>query len=524
MITADYIVVGAGSAGAAIASRLSEEPSCSVLLLEAGGPDSDPNIHIPARFSQLFHSEVDWEYQTIPQPGLNNRRDYVPRGKVFGGASSMNAMVYQRGHPSDYDGWAARGNEGWAYEDLLPYFRKMQHQERGESEHHGVGGPINVADPQDPNPLSLAFVDAALELGFQHNADFNDGDQEGFGVYQVTQKRGQRHSSAVGYLRPALERANFSALPFAQVTKLISEKSRCASLQYYHAGEIKTACANQEIILCGGAINSPQLLLLSGIGPADQLAQFDIPAVLDLPGVGQNLMDHIQVPLAYHCKQPVSLADKDAPEQIQLYHEKRMGLLTSNLGESGGFVKLDPAAPAPELQYHFGPDWFVRHGFETPAGHGFTILAGLVGTKSVGELRLLTRDPLAAPAIDFACLEEDEDVNALLAGVKLGRRIASAAPFDAYRGAEFLPGEQVSADDELIHFIREFSTTIYHPAGSCKMGRDPLAVVDERLRVHGIAGLRVADASIMPHIINANTNAPCIMIGEKAAAMIMEEW
>ena len=247
MITADYIVVGAGSAGAAVASRLSEEPTCSVLLLEAGGPDNDPNIHIPARFSELFHSEVDWDYETIPQPGLNNRRDYVPRGKVFGGTSSMNAMVYQRGHPSDYDGWAARGNEGWAYEDVLPYFRKMQHQECGESEHHGVGGPINVTDPQDPNPLSLAFVEAALELGFKRNIDFNDGDQEGFGVYQVTQKRGQRHSSAAGYLRPALERANFSAIPYAHVTRLCIENSRCAGLEYFHDGELKMARAKREI-------------------------------------------------------------------------------------------------------------------------------------------------------------------------------------------------------------------------------------------------------------------------------------
>ena len=523
MLVADYIVVGAGSAGAAVAGRLSEDGGSSVLLLEAGGPDSARNIQIPARFSELFHSEVDWDYVTVPQPGLNGRREYVPRGKVYGGTSSMNAMVYQRGHPSDYDRWAARGNAGWAYADILPYFRKMQHQERGESTHHGIGGPINVADPQDPNPLSLAFVAGALELGFAANADFNDGDQEGFGLYQVTQKRGQRHSSAVGYLRPALKRSNFSALPFAQATRLIVEDGRCVGLEFLREAKYEEARANKEVIVCAGAINSPQLLLLSGIGPADQLLEAGIRPLLDLPGVGKNLMDHIQVPLAYHCTMPISLEGRDAPEQLERYKRERMGLLTSNMGESGGFVKLDPASPAPELQYHFGPGWFVRHGFETPEGHGFTILVGMVNTQSIGELKLDSDDPLAPPRIDLACLEHADDVQVLLQGLKLGRKIAATASFDRYRGVEFLPGDHITGDEELIHYIREFATTIYHPVGSCKMGNDDMSVVDERLRVHGIRGLRVADASIMPHIINANTNAPCIMIGEKAAAMILED-
>ena len=402
-------------------------------------------------------------------------------------------------------------------------FRKMQHQERGESAHHGVGGPINVADPQDPNPLSLAFVAGALELGFAANADFNDGDQEGFGLYQVTQKRGQRHSSAVGYLRPALQRDNFTALPFAQATRLIIADGRCIGLEFLQEGELKEARANKQVIVCAGAINSPQLLLLSGIGPADQLAEAGVRPLLHLPGVGKNLMDHIQVPLAYHCPMPVSLVDRDAPEQLARYERERMGLLTSNMGESGGFVKLDPASPAPELQYHFGPGWFVRHGFETPEGHGFTILVGMVNTKSIGGLKLQSDDPLAPPLIDLACLDHAGDVQVLLKGLKLGREIAATTSFNAIRGAEFLPGEHVRDDEELIHYIREFATTIYHPVGSCKMGHDSLAVVDERLRVHGVRGLRVADASIMPHIINANTNAPCIMIGEKAAAMILED-
>ena len=523
MIEADYIVVGAGSAGCALSCRLSEDGRRSVLLLEAGGPDREPDIHIPARFSNLFHTDLDWDYETLPQPGLNNRREYVPRGKVYGGTSSMNAMVFQRGHRADYDAWAAQGNEGWSYAELLPYFRRMQHQERGASEHHGVDGPINVADPQDPNPLSLAFVAAALELGFAHNEDFNDGEQEGFGLYQITQKGGKRHSAAVGYLYPALQRDNFTALPFAHVSKLLVDGLRCVGLEYFHEGETKTAAVNKEIILCGGALNSPQLLLLSGIGPAEHLSEMDIPLVMDLPGIGQNLMDHMQVPVAYHCAEPVSLVTKDDPVQVKRYNEAKMGLLTSNLGESGGFVRLDPKARSPELQYHFGPDWFIRHGFESPKGHGFTILAGLVATKSSGQLKLGSADPFAPPSIDFGCLSHDDDVRVLLHGVKLGRELAATDAFDRYRGEEFLPGADVVSDEALIHYIRDFATTIYHPACSCRMGGDPMSVVNDRLQVHGIESLRVADASIMPFIVNANTNAPCMMIGEKAAELILNE-
>ena len=488
MLIADFIVIGAGSAGAAVASRLSESGRYSVLLLEAGGPDDEPNILIPARFSDLFHSAVDWDYVTAPQPGLNNRKEYVPRGKVYGGTSSMNAMVYQRGHPSDYDRWAALGNSGWSYEDVLPYFRKMQHQERGESDHHGVGGPINVADPQDPNPLSRAFVAAALEVGYSHNDDFNDGRPEGFGLYQVTQKGGQRHSTAIGYLQPALRRDNFTALPYAHATQLVFEGRHCKGVLYLHQGQEKLARARKEIIVCGGAINSPQLLMHSGIGPGEHLAEFGIPVLHDMPGVGQNLMDHMQAPVAYHCTEPISLVGKESPEQHRRYRDSKMGLLTSNLGEAGGFVRLKADSPAPELQYHFGPDWFIRHGFETPEGHGFTILPGLVGAKSVGDLKLQSNDPLMSPLIDFACLSSDEDVDVLVAGIKLGREITSAPAFDRYRGEEFLPGESVTSDEDLVQYIRNFATTIYHPAGSCKMGRDDMSVVDERLRVRGVTG------------------------------------
>ena len=369
----------------------------------------------------------------------------------------------------------------------------------------------------------MAFVEAALELGFARNEDFNDGEQEGFGLYQVTQKQGQRHSAAVGYLHPALQRDNFTALPFALVTKLHFDGLRCAGLEYIHAGERKTAAANKEVVLCGGALNSPQLLLLSGIGAAQDLSELDIPLVMDLPGVGQSLMDHMQVPVAFHCKEPVSLVTKEDPVQVALYKERKMGLLTSNLGESGGFVRLKAKSRSPELQYHFGPDWFIRHGFESPKGHGFTVLAGLVATKSSGQLKLQSADPLAPPLIDFGCLSHDDDVRILLHGVKLGRRLAATDAFDRYCGEEFLPGKDVVSDQALIHYIREFATTIYHPACSCRMGNDSMSVVNDRLQVHGVTSLRVADASIMPFIVNANTNAPCMMIGEKAADLILKQ-
>jgi len=518
----DYIVIGAGSAGCAVAGRLSERADLQVLLLEAGGPDTEQNIHVPAAFPYLFKTPFDWAYLTEPQEHCNGRVEYMPRGKVFGGSSSINAMIYQRGNPATYNRWAELGNEGWSWEEVFPYFKKAQHQERGESAHHAVGGAINVADLRDPNPLSLAFVAASAEQGLRQNDDFNGETQEGFGLYQVTQKNGMRFSAAVGYLHPALARENFTAIPQAQVVRLTFSGTRCTGVVYHKDGEEKTIQARREVILCGGTINSPQLLMLSGIGPQEKLAELGIDVQMNLPGVGQNLQDHLMVPVAYHCTQPVSLAAAGTAEQAEKLQSEGKGMLTSNIGEAGGFVKLNPDSAIPELQFHFAPSWFILHGGGNPEGHGITLAPGVVDVKSVGSLELRSADPTDPPRINPNYLAEEADMDVLVAGVKLARQIMNSSAFDGYRGLEYLPGEAVQSDDEIKEFIRSYVQNIYHPTGTCKMGNDRMSVVNDRLQVHGVQGLRVADASIMPFIINANTNNPCIMIGEKCADMILK--
>ncbi|HEX5504755.1 MAG TPA: choline dehydrogenase [Thermomicrobiales bacterium] len=519
----DYIVIGAGSAGCAVAARLSERDDLNVLLLEAGVADEEQNIHVPAAFPYLFKSPLDWNYETAPQEHCHGRADYVPRGKVLGGSSSINAMVYQRGNPADYDGWAALGNEGWSWAEVLPFFKKAQNQERGESEHHGVGGPVNVADLRDPNPLSLAFVQACAERRLPLNDDFNGASQEGFGLYQVTQREGLRCSAAVAYLHPALGRPNLTVATGAHVQRLTFDGARCTGAVYRREGEEQTVEATREVILCGGAINSPHLLLLSGVGPQAQLAEFGIDVVVDLPGVGQHLQDHLMVPVAYHCTEPISLAAATSEAEAAKFGGERRGMLTSNIGEAGGFVRLDSAAPAPELQFHFAPSWFINHGFGNPAEHGFTLAPGVVGTKSAGAVALQSADPAVPPRIDPNYLGDEADLDVLLAGVKLAREILNAPALDPYRGDEYLPGASVQSDEDVREFIREHAQTIYHPVGTCKMGNDAQAVVNARLQVYGVRGLRIADASIMPAIVNANTNNPCIMIGEKCADLLLHE-
>ena len=519
----DYVIVGAGSAGCVLANRLTAGGDNEVLLLEAGKPDEKREIGIPAAFTELFKSAVDWEYDTEPQPELNDRELYWPRGKTLGGSSSINAMIYARGQPADYDHWAELGNDGWAYEDVLRYFKKAEHNERGPSEYHGTGGPRNVADLQSPNELSEAFIEAGQTVGLAHNEDFNAGDQSGVGFYQVTQKDGQRHSAADAYLKPVLDRANLTAVTGAQVTRVRFDGQEAVGVEYVRdeSETPETVDASEEVILSAGAINSPQLLMLSGIGPADHLTDHDISVVADLPGVGRNLQDHLQVKVNYACEKPVTLESADSLWNLLKYLVLKRGPLTSNVAEAGGFTSVLEGDERPDIQFHFGPSYSVNHGFDNPDGHGFWLGALCLRPDSRGQVSLQSADPFDDPSIDPQYLTEGDDLERLLEGVKLVRDILQAEPFDDYRGELVSPDVDMESDEQLIEHIREAAETLYHPVGTCKMGDDDMAVVDERLAVHGTDRLRVVDASIMPTITSGNTDAPTTMIAEKAADDIL---
>jgi choline dehydrogenase len=516
----DYIIVGAGSAGCVLAARLTEDPHSRVLLLEAGGHDKAKEIRIPAAFSKLYKTEVDWNYSTEPERCLHNRRLYWPRGKMLGGSSSMNAMIYVRGNRLDYDYWASLGNEGWSFKDVLPYFKKSEMQQRGESEYHGAGGPLHVAELRCVNPLTRAFLEAASALGVPSNADFNGEMQDGAGLYQVTQKNGSRHSAADAYLKPTLGRKNLTVVTNAHVSRIVLESQRAVGVEYFHATGTNVARACREVILAGGSVNSPQLLLLSGIGPADEIRRAGIRAVCELPGVGKNLQDHPMVSVGYLCTKPVSMATAESLSNLIRYFALKRGPLVSNVAEAGIFLRIREGSQIPDLQLLFGPAYYVNHGLSPRKDHCFGFGPSLITPQSRGSISLKSSNPLDPPAIRANYLSTDADMRLMVEGVKLSRQLAQQKPLAQFRGDELHPGASTQSDEEIAEFIRAEAQTLYHPVGTCKMGSDPMAVVDPQLRVHGIERLRVVDASVMPRIIAGNTNAPTIMIAEKAADMI----
>ncbi|MEC5161133.1 MULTISPECIES: GMC family oxidoreductase [unclassified Janthinobacterium] len=532
MATYDYIIVGGGSAGCVLANRLSADPAVSVCLLEAGPADTHPCIRLPIGIVFMMLSKVlNWRYYTEPQAQLNQRRLYWPRGKTLGGSSSSNAMVYTRGHAHDYDHWAALGNPGWSYADVLPLFKRAEHHERGGNDYHGVGGPLNVADQRSPNLLSAVYLSAAVEAGHVRNGDFSGASQEGVGLYQLTQKNGERWSVARAYLHPVRGRANLTVLTGARAGKVLLEGKRACGVAYVQRGQRGDIGARREVILCGGAINSPQLLMLSGIGPRQELLRHGIAPLHALPGVGQNLQDHLDVLVVHRCVQPVSLGISlrnvlAQGKHLLNYLLFRHGPLTTNGAEGGGFIKSDAAQPIPDLQLHFTPAHLDDHGRNlsraayTLFGHGYSLHVCDLRPKSRGHIGLSSAEPDADARIEPNYLSHPDDMETLLRGVKAARAILGARAFDRFRGEELFPGAEAQSDAALRAFIRAKAGTIYHPVGTCKMGHDAMAVVDAELRVHGIDGLRVVDASIMPTLIGGNTNAPTVMIAEKAADLI----
>ncbi len=528
--TYDYVIIGSGSAGSAIANRLGEDYRLRILVLEAGPPDDNFMLKMPAGFAALKEtSPYNWRYETVPQVHCNNRRMYWPRGRTLGGSSSINAMLYVRGHACDYDHWRQLGNEGWSYQDVLPFFKKAENNERGGDDFHGTGGPLNVADQAEPLKINEAFLTACEQAGHRRIKDFNGAVQEGVGYYQVTQKSRERWSAASAYLRPAVERNknNVHVISDALVERIILDKTRAMGVRYVHRGQDEVARCDREIILCGGAVNSPQLLLLSGIGPADHIKSVGLKPLHDLAGVGGNLQDHLDAMVMHFSRTADTYDSTNKLKSLYQYWKEKKGPSTSPIAESGGFLSTQQGLAAPDIQLHFIPALVVDHGRAKVRKNGYSLHVCALRPESKGTIRLASKDPKQHPLIDANYLAERKDLDTLVAGVKMGREIMAQSGLDPYRDGEFTPGAGVRSDAELAQWVRAKCETIYHPVGSCKMGpsTDPTAVVDSQCRVHGLEGLRVIDASVMPSLVGGNTNAPTIMIAERVAAFMQSaDW
>jgi len=525
----DFIVVGAGAAGCVLANRLTASGRHTVLLLEAGGKDSNPWIHIPLGYGKHFSNpKVNWLYYSEADEKTASRRILQPRGKVLGGSSSINGLLYIRGQREDYNCWRDLGNAGWGYADVLPYFRKAEDQERGADDFHGTGGPLSVSDPSEPHPLADAFLAAADECGYPRNRDFNGESQEGFGYNQWTLRKGLRSSAATGYLRSARRRGNLTVVTRAHATRILFSGTRATGVEYLRHGNRESALARRQVIAAGGSFNSPQLLQLSGVGPASLLKSFGIPVVADLPGVGMNLQDHYTSRLNYECTEPITLNDvvhhfgRGLAAALR-YAFLRKGPLAMGSSYATGFIRADPAAATPDIQTSISLFSMDKAGDKLHSFSGFFLSARLLRPESRGSVLIQSKDPLQPPAIRPNYLSSEKDCAVLLAGVKALRRLAGSPALSRYIVREHDPGPSCASDADLLEFLRQRGGIAYHPVSTCRMGNDAMSVVDDHLRVRGLQGLRVVDASIMPTLVSGNTFAPTVMIAEKGADMILQD-